>query len=55
MCEKWKVEYDNDTGPLDEYYVEWWVVTDKERSFTVHSKVDAQWLCSVLNGKEAPK
>ena len=30
---KWKVDYDNDTGPLDEFFVEWWTVSNGTRTF----------------------
>lgn len=45
----WKIEYDNDTGPNDESFSEWWCVTDGVRSFKADSKEDANFLLSLLN------
>lgn len=45
----WKVEYDNDTGPNDEGFCEWWTITNGEKTFTTHSKPNATWLCHLLN------
>jgi hypothetical protein len=44
----WKVEYDNDSN--DDWFSEWWCVTDGVRSFTSKSEQDAKWLCDSLNG-----
>ena len=46
---KWKIEYDNDTGPGDEGFWEWWTVTDGARSFKCNSEDDAKWLSETLN------
>lgn len=46
---KWKIEYDNDTGPGDEGFWEWWTVTDGTRSFKCNSEDDAKWLAETLN------
>ena len=46
---KWNVYYDNDTGPNDEGFLEWWTVTDGDRSFKAGTKKDAEWLCHSLN------
>lgn len=46
---KWEIEYDNDTGPSDEGFLEWWTVSDGARSFKCGSKEDAEWLCDMLN------
>jgi hypothetical protein len=46
---KWTIEYDNDTGPGDEGFWEWWTVSDVARSFKCDSEEDAKWLCELLN------
>jgi hypothetical protein len=51
---EWGIEWDNDTGPNDGYYVEWWNVTDGERSFRSYKEADAEWLQAFLN-KHAAK
>ena len=48
----WKVEYNNDTGPRDDSFSEWWDVTDGEKTFTSKSERDAIWLCVILNVRE---
>ena len=45
----WKIEYNNDTGPNDEGFQEWWEVTNGKRVFKANSEEDAKWLCGVLN------
>lgn len=44
----WEIVYDNDTGPGDEGFWEWWTVTDGERDFKCDSEVDAKWLLDIL-------
>ena len=46
---EWTIEYDNDVGPDDEYFIEWWIVTNGERAFKSNTKIDAEWLKSTLN------
>lgn len=46
---KWKVNYENDVGPYDEGFWEWWTVSNDEKSFKCDSKDDADWLCTTLN------
>ena len=46
---KWKIEYDNDTGPGDEGFGEWWTITDDEKAFRCYDEDDAKWLCDLLN------
>lgn len=46
----WKIQYDNDTGPDDESFLEWWTVTDGEKTFDCSNEDDAKWLCELLNG-----
>jgi hypothetical protein len=45
----WKIEYDNDTGHSDEWFWEWWDVTDGTKSFRCSSQEEADWLCNHLN------
>ena len=45
----WTVEYNNDTGPDDEGFWEWWAVTDGKRNF---DQDDAAWLVYTLNTLE---
>jgi hypothetical protein len=45
----WRIEYDNDTGPGDEGFCEWWNVTDGEATFRTHVEEDAKWLKDVLD------
>jgi len=50
-----RVEYDNDTGPNDEGFFEYWSVTNDELSFRVDSsQQDADWLAGVLNAQAPP-
>jgi hypothetical protein len=44
----WRIEYDNDTGPSDEGFEQWWTVTNDERSFRCQTEADANWLLSIL-------
>jgi hypothetical protein len=46
----WKVEYDNDSN--DDWFSEWWNVTNGEKTFTSKSENDAIWLCVILNTRE---
>lgn len=46
---RWKVEYDNDTGPNDEGFCEWWIVTNGDLSFKCSDDISANWLRDVLN------
>lgn len=58
---KWNVFSDNDTGPNDDGFWEWWEVIDAEdqylgketRVFKCDSEEDAKWLAEILN-KNAP-
>lgn len=52
---RWKIEYDNDTGPSDEGFWEWWTVTDGDKSFKCDDEADAKWLCDLLNTLPQPK
>ena len=47
--EKYVIEYGNDTGPTDDFFIEWWDVSNGNRSFRCNSKSDAEWLCNLLN------
>ena len=46
---KFTVEYDNDTGPDDGGFWEWWTITDGNRVFEAKNSDDAVWLCELLN------
>lgn len=48
---KWRINYENDTGPGDDSFREWWVVTDGEKYFEAGNKEDAEWLCNLLNAQ----
>jgi len=45
----WKANYDNDTGPGDEGFWEWWDVTNGDYNFRCFSEMEADWLVSILN------
>lgn len=45
----WKIEYDNDVGPNDEGFWEWWDVSDGETTFRANSENQAEWLADALN------
>lgn len=49
----WRIEYDNDTGPNDEYLLEWWEVTNGKMWFRCYNDDAAQWLCATLNERES--
>lgn len=51
MNNTWKIEYDNDTGPGDERFWEWWTVTNGTRSFKCDNEADAKWLAELLNAQ----
>jgi len=51
---RWIIEYDNDTGPDDDGFAEWWIVTDGEKDFKCRKESDAEWLCDVLNAYASP-
>lgn len=46
---KWRIDYDNDTGPFDEGYWEWWTVTNDKRSFKCDNEDHAKWLFDILS------
>lgn len=50
---KWTIEHDNDTGPNDESYHEWWMISNGDKSFKCTDEADAKWLCAALNVYEA--
>ena len=51
----WRVEWDNDTGADDGYYVEWWnVINDAtETHYRAETKEAAERLAALLNAKPA--
>lgn len=48
------IEYDNDTGPGDEGFEEWWTVKFADKSFRCNSEQDAIWLAGILNTLYTP-
>lgn len=52
MCNAWTVEYNNDVGPDDEGFWEWWTVSNGSMVFKCDSEADAEWLCVCLNSVE---
>jgi hypothetical protein len=51
---KWRIEYDNDTGPSDEGFFEWWDVTDGKTTYRADSEQEATALCNLLNNAPQP-
>lgn len=47
---EWRVEYDNDVGPNDVGFWEWWEVTNGKQVYKADTEHDAQLLCDLLNG-----
>ena len=47
---KWRIEYDNDTGPNDEGFGEWWDVANNDKIFRSRNKEDAKRLYNLVNG-----
>lgn len=54
VVKMWTIEYDNDTGPNDEGFCEWWVVSNGRLSYECRSLHEAEWLCSLLNSIPSP-
>lgn len=46
---KWKIINENDTGPGDDFYCEWWIVTNGLIKFRADNENDAIRLCALLN------
>lgn len=46
---EWIIEYDNDTGPNDEGFSEWWTVSKGDISYRTNSEFDAQMLLAILS------
>lgn len=49
MSDAWQIIYNNDSGPDDDGFWEWWDVTDGNRSFRCDSEEDAKWLVENLS------
>ena len=49
MKTKWKIKMNNDVGPDDDYYIEWFEVSDGMKKFKCDEENDAKWLADVLN------
>ena len=45
----WTIEHENEVGPDDEWYRDWWKVTDGVTTFEARTEGDAQWLRDTLN------
>lgn len=45
---EWTITYENDTGPDDDGFWEWWTVSNGTTSFECDSKADAEWLRNIL-------
>jgi hypothetical protein len=46
---KWEIKYENDTGPNDESFSEWWIITNGNKTFRTESNEEAKWLVDFLN------
>jgi len=46
---EWRIEYNNDVGPNDEGYWDWWEVTDGAVTFKTDREDDAKRLRDMLN------
>jgi hypothetical protein len=49
----WIIEYCNDTGPRDEYFHQWWEITDGEIVLRCDKERDAKYIQTILNVYEA--
>ena len=54
---KWHIEHEYVTSTyemfmMNEYFVEWWNVTNNEKFFRCRSEDDAEWLLEILNSQE---
>lgn len=46
---EFRVEYENNTGPNDDCFWEWWSVTDGHKSFRCVTEEDAEQVTQVMN------
>lgn len=44
----WTIEYNNDVGPDDGGFWEWWEVSNGTRTFKCDREEDAKWLVELL-------
>lgn len=44
----WKIEYNNDTGPGDDSFYEWWEVSNGDMTFKSDNEDHAEWLLALL-------
>jgi hypothetical protein len=51
---KWTKQYNNDTGPDDDYFEEWFEITDGKRIFRCEEREDADFLLSILSQQAEP-
>lgn len=47
--DKWTIIYTNDTGPCDDYFEEWWEVSNGVMTFRAEKETWAKWLRDRLN------
>jgi hypothetical protein len=48
--DRWTYEYENDTGPGDEGFWEWyWLLKDGDRVGRINDEDDAKEICRLLN------
>ena len=45
----WTIEYETYTDLGDQVLLQWWTITDGERSFRCDTQKDAEWLREMLN------
>ncbi|WP_370372955.1 hypothetical protein [Henriciella pelagia] len=50
----WTIEYDNDVGPNDDYFVQWWDVSNGEKSYRCSTEADAVELKALLDRSGSP-
>lgn len=51
---KWQKIYNNDTGPMNESFREWWTITNGSEAFDCTSEREADYLMNILTPVEAP-
>ena len=49
---EWRKDWNNDVGPDDDYYIEWFEVRNGDRRYKCDEEEDADYLVSLLNGRE---
>lgn len=51
----WTVEYNNDVGPDDDGFWEWWEVTDGKFIYKANKEFEARELADAMNNREAAR